>query len=158
MSFSERFASIGWRAVTILVLAVFLQVAIGGCAQETTKYPEMRARDGVVAVDLSGIDPESGRFHTYRSNSGKKVDFFVYRESSGVPRAVLDACRTCFRWKKGYALEGKEVVCIKCDMRFKLDNLAQGTGSCVPVALKAESRGSALLIPITELETGARLF
>jgi uncharacterized membrane protein len=158
MSISERSASIGCRAVTILVLAVFLQAACGGCAQETTKYPEMHARDGVITVDLSGIDPGSGRFHTYRSDSGKKVDFFVYRESSGVPRAVLDACRTCYRWKKGYALDGKEVVCIKCDMRFKLDNLAQGTGSCIPVALKAESRDGTLLIPVAELETGARFF
>ena len=46
---------------------------------------------------------------------------------------MLDACRTCYRWKKGYVLAGKEVVCLKCDMRFKLDSLAQGTGSCVPV-------------------------
>jgi uncharacterized membrane protein len=158
VNISERAASNACRAGAILVLAVFLQTVFGGCTQEAAKYPELRARDGVIAVDLSGIDPESGRFHTYRSDSGKKVDFFVYRESSGVPRAVLDACRTCYRWKKGYALDGKEVVCIKCDMRFKLDNLAQGTGSCVPVALKAESRDGTLLIPAAELETGARFF
>ena len=158
VSLSELSASTGCRAVAILVIAVFLQVAFGGCSQETAKYPEVHARDGVITVDLAGIGAESGRFHTYRSNSGKKVDFFIYRESSGVPRAVLDACRTCFRWKKGYALEGKEVVCIKCDMRFKLDSLAQGTGSCVPVALKAESRGDTLVIPVSELEAGARFF
>ena len=57
-----------------------------------------------------------------------------------MPHAVLDACRTCYRWKKGYVLDGKEVVCLKCDMRFKLDGLAQGTGSCVPIALKTEQR------------------
>ena len=130
--------SAGCRAVTILALGVLLQVAVGGCARDKTKYPELRARNGVVTVDLSGIGAESGRFHTYRSSSGKMVDFFVYRESSGVPHAVLDACRTCYRWKKGYVLDGKEVVCLKCDMRFKLDGLAQGTGSCVPVALKTE--------------------
>ena len=151
-------ASVGCRAVTIIALGFFLQGVVCGCAREKTKYPEIHARDGLVTVDLTGIGAESGRFHTYRSNSGKKVDFFVYREISGVPRAVLDACRTCYRWKKGYALDGKEVVCIKCDMRFKLDTLAQGTGSCVPVALKAESRDGTLLIPAVELETGARFF
>jgi uncharacterized membrane protein len=149
---------IGCRAVTIVALGFFLQGVGGGCARDTTKYPEMNARDGVVTVDLSGIGPESGRFYTYRSDSGKKVDFFVYREGSGVPRAVLDACRTCYRWKKGYALEGKEVVCIKCDMRFKLDSLAQGTGSCVPIALKTEQRRDTLIIPVSELEAGARFF
>ena len=118
----------------------------------------MHARDGVVTVDLTGIVPESGRFHTYLTASGKRVNFFVYRESSGVPHAVLDACRTCYRWKKGYALEGKEVVCIKCDMRFKLDSLAQGTGSCVPIALTTEQRGSTMIVPVAELEAGARFF
>jgi uncharacterized membrane protein len=75
-----------------------------------------------------------------------------------VPHAVLDACRTCYRWKRGYALDGKEVVCLKCDMRFKLDDLAQGSGSCVPVALQAQQRGETLIIPVTELEEGARFF
>jgi len=151
-------ANVGCRAVTIIALGLFLQGAVCGCARDKTKHPEMHARDGSVTVDLSAIVPESGRFHTYRSNSGKKIDFFVYRENSGVPHAVLDACRTCYRWKKGYALEGKEVVCIKCDMRFKLDSLAQGTGSCIPIHLKTEQHGDTLIIPVTELEAGVRFF
>ena len=146
------------RPLVILVLGVVLQGAVAGCARDTAKYPEMRARNGVVTVGLAGIGAESGRFHTFRSSTGKKVDFFVYRESSGAPHAVLDACRTCFRWKKGYALDGKEVVCLKCDMRFTLDSLAQGTGSCVPIALKTEQRGDSLSIPVAELEAGARYF
>ena len=146
------------RPFLLCVLAVLLHGAGAGCSRDTTKYPEVHARDGVVTVDLSGIDAESGRFHSCRSNSGKVVNFFVYRERSGVPHAVLDACRTCYRWKKGYVLDGKEVVCLKCDMRFKLDSLAQGTGSCIPVALKTELSGDTMTIPVTELEAGARFF
>jgi uncharacterized membrane protein len=118
----------------------------------------MRARDERVTVDLSGIGAESGRFYTYHSSSGKMVNFFVYRESSGVPHAVLDACRTCYRWKKGYVLDGKEVVCLKCDMRFKLDGLAQGAGSCVPIQVRTERRADTLIVPVSELEAGARFF
>ncbi len=142
----------------VLLLGVVLQEVAAGCSRNKARYPEVLPRDGVVTVDVSGIGAESGRFYTYRSNSGKKVDFFVYRESSGAPHAVLDACRTCYRWKKGYVLDGKEVVCLKCDMRFKLDSLAQGTGSCVPVALQAEHRGDTLIIPVSELEAGTRFF
>ena len=150
--------SLKCRGVTALVLGVFLQGAIAGCDRNATKYPEVYSRDGVVAVDLSGIVAESGRFHTYRSSTGKRVDIFVYRENSGMPHAVLDACRTCYRWKKGYALDGKEVVCLKCDMRFKLGSLAQGTGSCIPIHLKTEQHGDTLTIPVTELEAGVRFF
>lgn len=153
----ERGGSVVFRTALFLVLGV-LQLICVGCAWDTAKYPELSAQDGVVTIDLSDIGAQSGRFHTYRSSSGKKVDFFVYRESSGVPHAVLDACRTCYRWKKGYVLEGREVVCLKCDMRFKLDSLAQGTGSCVPLAIKTEQRGATLIVPVTELEAGARYF
>ena len=150
-------SSVG-RSLVVLVLGALLQGTGAGCARNTSKYEELRARDGSVAVDLSGIGAESGRFHTYRADSGKKVNFFVYRESSGVSHAVLDACRTCYRWKKGYVLDGKEVVCLKCDMRFKLDSLAQGAGSCVPIVLTAEQRGSTMIVPVAELEAGARFF
>lgn len=146
------------RLFVIMMLGMAVQSAGAGCSRDTAKYPELQSRNGSVTVDLAGIAAESGRFHTYRSTSGKKVDFFVYRESSGTPHAVLDACRTCYRWKKGYALDGKEVVCLKCDMRFNLDGLAQGTGSCVPIALKTERRGDTLIIPATELESGVRFF
>ncbi len=154
----ERSVSVIRPVFLFLVLGAFLQGTGAGCSRETPKYPELRARNELVTIDLAGIGPESGRFHTYRSNSGKKVDFFIYRESSGVPRAVLDACRTCYRWRKGYILDGKEVVCLKCDMRFKLDGLARGTGSCVPISLKTEERSGTLIIPVSELEAGARFF
>ena len=145
------------RAVAILVLGVLLS-AFSGCAREKTKYPEIRVREAGVSVELAGIGAGSGRFHTYRSGSGKLVDFFVYRESSGVPHAVLDACRTCYRWKKGYVLEGDVVVCLKCDMRFKLDGLAQGAGSCVPIHVRTERHADTLIVPVSELEAGARFF
>lgn len=148
------------RLPVFLALALFasLQGTGAGCARDTPKYPEVHTRDGVVTVELAGIGAGGGRFHSYRSASGKMVDLLVYRDSAGAPHAVLDACRTCYRWKKGYLLDGPEVVCVKCDMRFKLDGLAQGTGSCVPIQLTSEPRGTSLAIPAPELEAGARYF
>jgi len=43
-------------------------------------------------------------------------------------------------------------------MRFKLDSLTQGTGSCVPIGLNSQQRGETLAIPAAELEAGARFF
>lgn len=147
------------RSHTLLPLLALLLLAHGpGCSGNNAKYPEIRARDGVVSVALEGLAPGAARFHTYRSPSGKKVDFFVYRDSAGEPHAVLDACRTCYRWKMGYVLDGGEVVCLKCEMRFKMDSLAQGSGSCVPIAVKSAAREAVLEIPVAELEAGARFF
>lgn len=148
-----------WLTPGLLACGWLLLVAVvAGCARDATKYPELHPQDRVVTVELSGIDAGSGRFFTYRSTARRKVDFFVYRDTTGVPHAVLDACRTCYRWKKGYVLEGPEVVCLKCDLRFRIDALADGTGSCIPLPLRTVRRGAALLIPVDELEDGARYF
>lgn len=155
---SRQSMSAVFRTVTILLLVAFLQTAGSGCSGKVARYPEVRALDGAVTIDLISVGPGSGRFLTYRSGSGKRVDFFVYRDSSGAPHAVLDACRTCYRWKKGYVVDGNEIVCRKCDMRFKLDDLAQGIGSCVPVALETLRQGDTLSIPVAGLEAGARFF
>lgn len=150
---------VAWRrALLAWVLAVLLAGGGGGCARRTSKYPELVPRDGVVSVDLAAIGAGSGQFRAYRTGSAKLVNFFVYRDSGGVPHAVLDACRTCFRWRKGYALEGSSVVCLKCDMHFNLDNLPAGTGSCVPIELKTEREGESLRIPVAALEAGAKYF
>ncbi len=141
-----------------LALAACCLLLSPDCTGSPAKYPEVRARDGAVRVDLREIAVASGRFLSYRAAAGKSVDFFVYRDGAGAPHAVLDACRTCFRWKKGYRLDGDEVVCIKCDMRFKLDGLAQGTGSCVPIQVRSEQRDGTLVIPAADLEAGARYF
>jgi hypothetical protein len=71
MNASWRAVSIGCQALTIIACCALLQVAFGGCAQDTTKHPETRARDGAVTIDLAGIATGSGRFHSCRARSGK---------------------------------------------------------------------------------------
>jgi uncharacterized membrane protein len=143
--------------VTICVAALALAGA-AGCARGQAKYPEAHSHEGAVAVEVGGIEAGAARFFTFRAPSGKTADFFVYRESGGQAHAALDACRTCFRWKKGYRLEGGKMVCIYCGMRFGLDTLAEGIGSCVPIALQTVRDGSRLVIPVGELEEGLRYF
>lgn len=141
----------------LALLAASLLLA-SGCSGKPAKYPEARARGAEVVVSLDDVGAGSGRFFTYRAAGGTLVDFFVYRDSAGAAHAVLDACRTCYRWKKGYVQDGDEVVCVKCDMRFELDGLARGSGSCVPIQLRSELRGESLIIPAAELESGAKYF
>ena len=136
-----------------------LGLAVGlGCARGQAKYPELRALDGTVSVVTEDIAPGTARFFSFRGASGRTADFFVYRESDGDAHAALDACRTCARWKKGYRLEGDRMVCSYCGMRFELDALTGGIGSCVPIALPASRRGERLQIAAETLEDGLRYF
>ena len=144
------------RALHFLILLILLATA--SCRERHTVYPVLPVEGGEVKVDLAGIGNTDGRFFTYLSSSGRNVDYFVYRDSSGEARAVLDACRTCYRWRKGYRLGGDHVVCLKCDMRFSLDSLAEGMGSCVPIRVPSEVRGDTLVIRSADLEEGSRYF
>ena len=140
----------------LLAAAVLLSTGCGRVTQSV--YPVLTPEEGVIRVDLSVIENNSGSFFTYPSSSGRNVDYFVYKDSSGTARVVLDACRTCYRWRKGYRLEGDHVVCRKCDMKFSLDGLHQGTGSCVPISIRSTREDDTLIIPVTELDDGAMYF
>ena len=129
-----------------------------GCARGGAKYPEVRALEGTVSVVTADLPVGAARFFTFRGASGRTADFFVYRESGGTARAALDACRTCARFKKGYRLEGGRMVCVYCGMRFDIDALATGSGSCVPIALPVEHAPDRVHIAAGGLEEGIRYF
>jgi uncharacterized membrane protein len=144
------------QAGSLLTIVVLF---LTGCGQPNQAvYPVIPPEEGEVRVDLSAIGKGSGSFFSYPASSGRNVDYFVYKDSSGTARGVLDACRTCYRWRKGYRLEGDHVVCRKCDMEFTLDGLHEGTGSCVPIGIRSSTDNDTLIIPVTELEAGARYF
>jgi uncharacterized membrane protein len=143
-------------ASTLLTVAVLLSAGCGRPAHEV--YPVLTSEEGIIKIDLSVIENGSGNFFTYPTSSGRNVDYFVYKDSSGTARGVLDACQTCYRWRKGYRLKGSRVVCRKCDMEFPLDGLFQGTGSCVPIRIRSSTDDDTLTIPVTELEAGAKYF
>jgi uncharacterized membrane protein len=144
------------------MLAALIVASLGilfGCGrQPNTVYPVLQEKGGLIRVDISAMSTSSCRFFTYPSRSGRNVDYLVYKDSAGTARVTLDACRTCYRWRRGYRLEGEEVVCVKCDMRFPLDGLAEGTGSCVPIKVPAAIEGGTLVISASDLEEGARYF
>ncbi|HEY5998142.1 MAG TPA: Fe-S-containing protein, partial [bacterium] len=149
--------AVGARAAAAAALAAILAAA-GACAPAGAKYPEVRAVDGTVSLEAADVAAGSVRFFTFRDDAGRAADFFIYRDSGGTVRAAFDACRTCARWKKGYRLEGGKMVCIKCGMRFELDTLPTGIGSCVPVAVPVERTGGRLVIAAKALEEGERYF
>ena len=141
-----------------ILLTVVILLLTGCGRQNPAVYPVIPPEEGVIMVDLSAIGKSGGSFFSYPSSSGRNVDYFVYKDSSGTARGVLDACRTCYRWRKGYRLEGDRVVCRKCDMKFTLDELHQGTGSCVPIGIRSTTDENTISIPVTELEDGAKYF
>ncbi len=154
-------SGVSWRrrsALSAACIAAALFFSTGCGSPRHSVYPVLQEEGGLIRVDLSEIESSSGRFFTYLSPSGQNVDYFVYKDSTGSPRAVLDACRSCYRWKRGYRLEGNHVVCSRCDLRFPLDGLAEGTGSCIPIGLPGTREEGTFVISVSDLKAGEKFF
>jgi uncharacterized membrane protein len=145
--------------ITPAALIVAVLSILAGCGLSPDgAYPVPLEKEGLIRVDISAMSSGSCRFFTYPSRSGRNVNYMVCKDSAGKARVSLDACRTCYRWRKGYRLEGEEVACAKCDTRFPINGLAEGTGSCVPMKVPAVVEGGTLVISASDLEEGARYF
>lgn len=146
-------------SVTRHILAAALcLLTVTGCGPGKGEDPRVRSDGRLVRVSLEDLDGQRGSYFTYIASGDRKVDFIVYRQSPGTFRAVLDACRKCYRWRRGYVINGDHVVCRKCGERYELDNLAGGRGSCIPIPLTSTRDGNSIVIPATELDAGARYF
>jgi len=142
----------------ILAAALCLLTVTGCGGRGKEGDPRVRSDGRLVRVSLDDLGQKRGSYFTYTASGDRKVDFIVYRESTGTFRAVLDACRKCYRWRRGYVINGDHVVCRKCGEHYELDNLAGGRGSCIPIPLTSSREGNSIVIPVTELEAGARYF
>jgi uncharacterized membrane protein len=145
--------------LTLAALIVAGLSLLTGCGQSPISvYPVPPVKGGLIRIDISAMSSSSCRFFSYPSRSGRNVDYLVYKNSAGTARVTLDACRTCYRWRRGYRLEGEGLVCARCGTRFSLDGLAEGTGSCVLIKVPAAIEGDTLVISASDLEAGARYF
>lgn len=155
-AFMTRRVPDGARRAALLCAGLALLCA--ACGGRTRDRTIVAAEDGAVRIELGAIPPHGGRFFSYRSPRGGRTDFLVYRESDGQARAVLDACSDCYRWHKGYRLEEDGVVCVKCGMRFRFDELREGVGACIPIPLPSTRSGERLEIAVEALEEGTKYF
>jgi uncharacterized membrane protein len=142
-----------------VLTALLCLLLTAGCGGEAPKRdPRVLVEGTTVRVVIDDIDSRQGKLFTYVASSGPRVLFHVYRESSGTYRAVLDACRKCYRWSKGYRMREGSVVCRKCGETFDIDSLSGGRGSCIPIPLTSSLEGNSLVIPASELEDGKQYF
>lgn len=149
--------TISRRGLALTTLLGLLLLA--GCGSRSPERdPRVHSDGTTVRVSLDDVGVKGDAFFTYMASSDRRVDFLIYRESTGTYRAVLDACRKCYRWRKGYLLQEGTVVCRKCGETYDVDSLREGRGSCIPIPLTSSLEGKVLAIPVAELETGAKYF
>lgn len=134
---------VGAPLLNIALLAAVIPVFAASCNQRPG-HSFVAAHDRKITVDVSGLKEGIPAFFSTELD-GCKVDFFLVR-TGGEIRSYLDACRKCYIYGKGYrAMEGY-VVCGYCNVKYPVDEIASGIGSCMPVYLKGSSENGSWVI------------
>ncbi len=134
-------------------LALMLILVV--CARQPS-YPPAPQEGSSIVIDAANLEPEVPKFYSYRSQ-GKNVNYFVLRVQGKV-LSFLDACASCYIHKRGYGYADGHVTCRACNLKFSVNQLEKGLGSCYPIRIDGRMENGKYLIPVATLENAADKF
>lgn len=127
-------AAPGLRLLTVLLLEALLlaALALAGCGPRMPEHQLVQA-DGDL-VRIPGRQVEDGQVHFFTfEHGGKRVSFLVRTAGRGTLHAHLDACYSCYRYRRGFVVEGTDLVCIACRPAYPIeDEVWDFIGACAP--------------------------
>lgn len=132
---------------------IIIALVLGGCAEKPS-YPEAPVSGELIRLDIP--DSRGPVFYSY-THEGRRIDFFLVKVNGSV-ESYLDACKKCYPKKLGYRPDGGEILCRACGLRFPLNKLREGVGSCQPIALKGRLAGDSYVIEKKDIISGAAYF
>lgn len=140
------------RLISISILSILL---IASCAKKPV-YPDAPVSGETITIDTKTLKEEAPVFYSLR-HKGKRIDFFVVK-MKGEVQSYFDACAKCYPEKLGYRADRQFVICKKCDIRYSIESLKTGFGSCYPIALRGKAEGDRYLIDKKSVIEGEKLF
>jgi uncharacterized membrane protein len=112
-----------------------------------------------IAIPLEKLARGAVSFFCYTDTAGARLRFILARDDEGKVHSVMDACRQCSSFHKGYASSAKgEVICRLCGNKYHLEALEAGKASCVPVALPNRQHDGIVEVNVADLKQGSSLF
>lgn len=136
----------------ILVLILFT-----ACSNLPKEHKIVMAKDGAITIPVSEVNDGKVHFFTYKK-SGKRINFFVRTDGTGKLSAYFDACYICYKKKKGYHVEGTDLICNECKLKFRISDEVWENKDCSPILLKSKLGNNSLTIKTEDIEKGSKLF
>ena len=145
----------GLLIVPVFVVAVFLLAGGFGLGKHQRVSPD---ENGVVRLDISGLEPSQVRFYRFLNRGNQEVKFLVGRDRLGVVQVGFDASESHARVGRGFRSEGDWIVDNKCDTASHLEEVNRGGGGCRPVPLEHRVVGRQVVLQEQDILRGWRLF
>lgn len=135
-----------------------LALLLAGCPAGPPEHRPVTAEGGEVRLALSVVGDGGVHFFTYR-HGGKNVNFLVRTDGGGRLHAHLDACYSCYRYRRGFVVEGRALLCIACRLTYPIeDEEWDFIGACAPIPVAFTVERGEVVIRSAVLERAARFF
>jgi uncharacterized membrane protein len=143
--------------ITGAIVALAIAATLIGAQAVHLRCTELTGSDFISIPDAT-LSRGIARLFCYRGPSGERIRFLLARDSNGTVHGLFDACEQCYKYRKGYEISGKEVICRYCGNRYKAVELQRGEASCVPLHLDVAMSKGNVKIKVADLEKGRSLF
>ncbi len=142
----------------IVGVVLLLPLSLGGCAPSPPQHPLVRCEGDVLLIPRAKVEDGKVHFFTFM-HEGARVNFLVRQDGKGALHVHLDACHSCYQYKRGFVVEGPALVCIACRLEYRLeDEVWDYIGACAPISIHSSLDGDNLAIQRALLERAARYF
>lgn len=140
------------------IVALLLAALAAACTPAAPEHAMAVAEGGAVRIPASLVTPDGVLFHTFKHESNN-VNFLVRRDGKGAIHVHLDACYSCWRYRRGFVLEDLALVCIACRLAYRLeDETWDFIGACAPIPIAFSLEDEEVVIQSEVLERAARYF
>ena len=140
-----------------IALSLVVLILSPSCSNLPKEHKVITAKERVISIPVSEVKDGKVHFFTYKK-SGKRINFFIRTDGTGKLSAYFDACYICYKKKKGYRVEGKDLVCNECSLKFGLADEVWENKDCSPILLKSKVADGNLMIKTEDIEKGIKLF
>lgn len=140
------------------ILTLLLALPVAACGPQAPIHQIVQPDGDGVRIPRAAVADGEVHFFTYEHN-GKRVNFLIRADGKGVLHTHLDACYACYRYKRGFVVEDRNLVCIACRLEYAIsDEVWDYIGACAPIAIHSELEDDRLIIEKSILARAARFF
>ncbi len=141
-----------------LAATVLLTALLAACGPRAPEHRIVADAEGAVRLPLAEVADGKVHFFTFR-HDGRNVNFLVRTDGRGALHTHLDACYSCYRYRRGFVVEGPDLLCIACRYTYPIaDEVWEFQGACAPIPFRSSVDGASLVIERAVLERAARYF
>lgn len=137
---------------------LLLAVIVGGCGPSPPVHKAVSCAGDEVRIPRAEVEDGSVHFFTY-DHRGTNVNFLVRTDGIGALHVHLDACYSCYQYKRGFVVEEEDLVCIACRLEYPIaDEIWDFIGACAPIPIHSSLDEDAVVIPRKMIEKASRYF